>query len=138
LPAPSGDELVPLELDRPTPSPPSLVSAPPPRRLVPLLLTIAAMIAVLGAFAAARTFIARATPKPPPGDVIIRVVDLPHNGNARVFLDGAPVAATFTMHGDREQHRLRLQAAGYADKALLFAPDADQTIDGRMSRSSPR
>ena len=62
-------------------------------------------------------------------------MDLPHNASAKVFLDGAPVGTTFTMHGDREQHRLRLSAFGYADKALLFVPDADQSIDGRMNRS---
>jgi eukaryotic-like serine/threonine-protein kinase len=134
---PPADDLAALELDRPPP-PPAAPAPPRPRRLLPLVLTIAAMVVVLGAFAAARTLIARATPAPVAGDVTIRVVDLPHNGNARVFLDGAPVAPTFTMHGDREQHRLRLSAPGYADKALLFVPDVDQRVDGRMSRSSPR
>ncbi|HEX6837624.1 MAG TPA: hypothetical protein VF334_13680, partial [Polyangia bacterium] len=100
-----------------------------------LALTLAGMVAILGAFAAARTLIARATPKPAPSDVTIRVAGLPHNANAKIFLDGQPTTATFTMHGDREQHRLLLQAFGYADKPLLFTPDADQTIDGHMNRS---
>ena len=135
LPPPSPDE-PPLELDRTTPAPSTPpVAAPSPRRGLALALTIAGMIAILGAFAAARTLIARATPKPAPSDVTIRVVDLPHNANVKVFLDGQPVTSTFTMHGDREQHRLRLQAFGYADKAMLFVPDADQSIDGHMNRS---
>lgn len=124
-----------LEIDRTTPAPSPPPATPPPRRGLALALTIAGMIAILGAFAAARTFIARATPKPAPSDVTIRVVALPHNANVKVFLDGNPVPTTFTMHGDREQHRLRLQAFGYADKAMLFTPDADQSIDGHMNRS---
>jgi serine/threonine protein kinase len=136
LPAPSGEDVVPLELDRTTPSTPPVVPTPPPRRLLPLALTIAGMVAVLGSFAAGRTFIARATPTAAPADVTIRIGGLPHGGvNVRAFLDGNPVDTTFTMHGDHEQHRLRLQALGYADKAMLFVPDADQTIDGKMNRS---
>ena len=136
LPAPSDEDAVPLELDRTSPSTPPAIPTPPPRRLLPLVLTCIGMVVILGAFAAGRTFIARATPKAAPSDVTIRIVGLPHGGvNVRAFLDGKPVDTTFTMHGDHEQHRLRLQAFGYADKAMLFVPDADQSIDGKMSRS---
>jgi len=124
-----------LELDRTTPAPTPPPPGPKPRRGLTLALTATAMALTLGAFALARTFIARATPPPAPAEVTIRVLDLPHNANVKIFLDGAPVEPTFTMHGDREQHRLRLSAFGYADKALLFVPDADQSIDGRMNRS---
>jgi len=134
LPPPSPDER-PLELDRTTPAPTPSPTAPPPRRLLPLALTVAGMIALLGAFALARTLIARATPKPAPSEVTIRVLDLPRSANAKVFLDGAPVPPTFTMPGDRAEHRVLLQAFGYADKPLLFVPDADQSLDGHMNRS---
>jgi len=132
---PLGD-MAALELDRTTPAPTPPPAAPRARRGLTLALTGAGIVLTLGAFAAARTFIARATPTPAPAEVTVRVVDLPHNANVKVFLDGAPVDTTFTMPGDREQHRLRLQAFGYSDKALLFVPDANQTIDGRMNRSA--
>ena len=132
---PLGD-MAALELDRTTPAPTPPPAAPRARRGLTLALTGAGIVLTLGAFAAARTFIARATPTPAPAEVTVRVVDLPHNANVKVFLDGAPVDTTFAMPGDREQHRLRLQAFGYSDKALLFVPDANQTIDGRMNRSA--
>jgi serine/threonine-protein kinase len=132
---PLGDMAV-LELDRTTPAPSAPPPAARPRRGVTLALTILGIAGMLGAFAAARTLIARATPSPAPAEVTIRVLDLPHNANVHVFLDGAPVGTTFTMPGDREHHRLRLAAFGYADKALLFVPDANQSIDGRMNRSA--
>jgi serine/threonine protein kinase len=135
LPAVPAGEDAPIELDRtmPTPNPAEPVARS--RRGLGLLVAAAAIVVVLGAFAAARTFLARATPAPAPADVTVRIVDLPKSANARVFVDGAPSTATFTMHGDREQHRVRLQANGYTDKLLLFVPDADQTLDGRMSRA---
>ena len=123
-----------LELDRPV-APVAPAAAPPPRRVLPLAITIVGIVAVLGAFAAGRTFLARATPAPAPADVTIRITGLPHSANVHAFLDGAPTSTTFTMHGDRAQHRVRLQADGYVDKGLLLVPDADQTLDGRMTRS---
>ena len=129
---PASDD-APLELDRPPPTEPP--PPPPPRRAVPIVVAVVAIIVVLGAFAAARTFLARATPSPAPSEVTIRIVDLPKSANVRVFLDGAPTASTFTMHGDRDQHRIRLQANGYTDKGLFFVPDSDQSLDGRMSRA---
>ncbi len=131
---PASDEGV-LELDRPARAPEPPTDPVRPRRGLTIALTVAGIVAVLGAFAAARTFIARVTPAPAPADVTIRISGLPHSAGVHAFLDGAPVATTFTMHGDREQHRLRLQAQGYVDKGLVFVPDSDQTLDGRMSRS---
>ncbi|HEY2748637.1 MAG TPA: hypothetical protein VGL86_28645, partial [Polyangia bacterium] len=125
----------PLELDRAAPAPAPPTDPTRPRRGMTIAITVAGMVVVLGAFAAARTFIARATPPPAPADVTVRIIGLPHSAGVRAFLDGAPTATTFTMHGDREQHRVRLHADGYDDKGLVFVPDADQTLDGHMSRT---
>jgi eukaryotic-like serine/threonine-protein kinase len=129
---PLAAEAVALELDRPPPSAPQ-PTAPPPRRRLGVIIAVAGVVAVLAALAGARVLFAGATAPPPPTAVDIRVADLPRG--AHVFVDGAASSASFTMPGDREQHRLRLQASGYADKAMLFVPDASQTIDGRMIRS---
>jgi hypothetical protein len=120
-----------LELDRPPRPPPQ--AAPPSRSGTGLAVAVAAIVLSLAAVAGARLLLLRATPPPPPASVQIHVADLPRG--AHVFVDGAASPASFTVAGDRQPHRLRLQAAGYADKALLFVPDADQTIDGRMTRS---
>jgi serine/threonine protein kinase len=130
---PLAADAVALELDRSSPSPPPPDPLPAPRRGLGIVVAAVALVAVLGAIAGARVLFTGATPPPPPSAVDIRVADLPHG--AHVFLDGAASSASFSMPGDREQHRVRLQASGYADKGIFFVPDASQTLDGRMTRS---
>jgi serine/threonine protein kinase len=132
LPAPDGGDLVALDLDRPAPAP-AEAPPPPPRRSGFAIAAAVVVVIIAGAIVGGRALFAHAPAPPPPSSVDIRIVDLPHG--AHVFLDGAPASASFSMPGDRTEHRVRLSAAGYADKGLLFTPDANQTLDGHMNRS---
>jgi serine/threonine-protein kinase len=114
-----------LELDRPPPAP--ITQAPQPterRRWLWLLL-----IVVIGTTTSA---LMRWLTAPPPPPVTVRIVDLPRG--TQVLVDGVRSDSTFTLPRDGRQHRVRLQAAGYTDKGLLFIADDDQTLDGAMQR----
>ena len=129
-----------LELDR-GPAPSS--AAPPPaapRRTLAVILVVAAVALTLtgGAIVLAlqrapASASASAPAAEPPERVQVRIAELPRG--ARVFLDGAASGPSFTVPGSRQPRRLRLDAPGYATKVLLFTPDSDQIIDGRMTRS---
>ena len=79
LPGVAAGEDAPIELDRAGTAAGVARRAAPSARAAALGLLIAAVaiVVVLGAFAAARTFLARATPAPAPADVTVRIVDLP-------------------------------------------------------------
>jgi eukaryotic-like serine/threonine-protein kinase len=113
-----------LELDRPPP-PAAPAETPAPRRIATWLVVI--FLLGFGGVLAVAYFSA-----PPPPPITVRIVDLPRG--AQVFVDGAATTSTFTLPGDRRQHRVRLHATGYTDKGLMFMADGDQSLDGQMRR----
>ena len=124
----------PLELDRPPPAAPAPVVAPSRAGGRAPLAALVVVVALL-AGGAIWWFVTHpgAEAAPAPDRVQVRIADLPRA--AKVFVDGAASAPSFTIAGARVPHRVRLEAPGYSDKVLLFTPDADQTLDGRMNRS---
>jgi serine/threonine protein kinase len=112
-----------LELDRPPP--PEAPPEPPPARSRAWLVTVPALLLC----AAGIYFLVAGSTSTP---VTVRIVDLPRG--AEVFVDGQRSPSTFTLPGDRRQHRVRLEAPGYTDKGLLFIADGNQQLDGQMKR----